>query len=127
MSAKKARRPPRRAESDAPNERRAGKSRRERSSAKRPKRQLRAKRPPSRDDIENARLKLLGVQALLDVLRYRTSDSLSIVLTRGALQPLRDALQMLGQEDAQDLSWPGTLQAACVRLARGQRHEQAEL
>lgn len=116
MSARKAQRRSRRARSDASNKRRAGKSRRERSSARRPNRQLGAKRPVSRDDIENARLKLLGVQALLDVLRYRTSDSLSMVLTRGALQPLRDALELLGEEDAQDLSWPGTLEAACARL-----------
>jgi len=75
-------------------------------------------RPVSQNDIENARLELLGVRALLDVLCSGASASLNVVLTRGALVLLCAALKWLGEENAQNLSWPGTLDAACARLAR---------
>jgi len=59
----------------------------------------------SKEDIENARLALIGVAATCELLRasYGATRSASIVLTRGALQPLREALELLGEPDTDDV------------------------
>jgi hypothetical protein len=55
----------------------------------------------SNEDIENVRLSLLGVAATCELVRssLAASRSTGIVLTRGALQPLREALKLLGEDD----------------------------
>jgi hypothetical protein len=55
----------------------------------------------SKEEIENARLSLLGVVATCELVRssFAASRSTGIVLTRGALQPLREALTLLGEDD----------------------------
>ena len=73
----------------------------------RPKRASNARgaaRRPSNEDIEQARLALIGVAATCELLRssYTVTRSAGIVLTRGALQPLREALELLGEKDADD-------------------------
>jgi hypothetical protein len=59
----------------------------------------------SNTDIEDLRLALLGVVATCEVVRasYAATRSVGIVLTRGALQPLRNVLELLGDEDADDI------------------------
>ena len=56
---------------------------------------------PSNEDIENIRLSLLGVVATCTLVRssFAASRCTGIVLTRGALQPLREALTLLGEKD----------------------------
>jgi len=56
---------------------------------------------PSNEDIENIRLSLLGVVATCTLVRssFSASRCTAIVLTRGALQPLREALTLLGEKD----------------------------
>ncbi len=58
---------------------------------------------PSNEDIENVRLSLLGVVATCELVRasFAASRCTGIVLTRGALQPLREALALLGEDDAE--------------------------
>jgi hypothetical protein len=60
---------------------------------------------PSHEDIENVRLALIGVAATCELVRasYAATRSTGIVLTRGALQPLRVALELLGEQDAEDI------------------------
>ena len=60
---------------------------------------------PSCEDVENARLALIGVAATCELVRasYAATRSTGIVLTRGALQPLREALELLGEQDADDI------------------------
>ena len=55
----------------------------------------------SKEEIENVRLSLLGVVATCELVRssFAASRCTGIVLTRGALQPLREALTLLGEED----------------------------
>jgi len=55
----------------------------------------------SSEDIENVRLSLLGVVATCELVRssFSASRCTGIVLTRGALQPLRQALTLLGEDD----------------------------
>jgi len=55
----------------------------------------------SNEDIENIRLSLLGVVATCELVRssFAASRCTGIVLTRGALQPLREALTLLGEDD----------------------------
>ncbi len=55
----------------------------------------------SSDDVERVRLALLGVVATCELVRssYAASRCTGIVLTRGALQPLREALALLGEKD----------------------------
>jgi hypothetical protein len=55
----------------------------------------------SNEDIENVRLSLLGVVATCELVRssFAASRCTGIVLTRGALQPLREALTLLGEDD----------------------------
>jgi hypothetical protein len=55
----------------------------------------------SNEEIENVRLSLLGVVATCELVRssFAASRCTSIVLTRGALQPLREALTLLGEDD----------------------------
>jgi len=55
----------------------------------------------SNKDIENVRLSLLGVVAICELVRSSLAPSrcTGIVLTRGALQPLREALTLLGEND----------------------------
>jgi hypothetical protein len=56
---------------------------------------------PSNEDIEEVRLSLLGVVATCELVRssFAASRCTGIVLTRGALQPLREALTLLGEDD----------------------------
>ncbi len=56
---------------------------------------------PSNEDIENIRLSLLGVVATCTLVRssFAATRCTGIVLTRGALQPLREALTLLGEDD----------------------------
>jgi len=56
---------------------------------------------PSNEDIENIRLSLLGVVATCTLVRSSLAAGrcTGIVLTRGALQPLREALTLLGEKD----------------------------
>jgi hypothetical protein len=70
----------------------------------RPRRARKARRGghrPSDEDIENIRLSLLGVVATCTLVRssFAASRCAGIVLTRGALQPLRKALTLLGETD----------------------------
>jgi len=83
MSARKAKRQPRR----TPKVRHAG-------------------RRLSSEDIETVRLSLLGVVATCELVRasYAATRSVGIVLTRGALQPLRNVLELLGNGDADDIA-----------------------
>ena len=55
------------------------------------------------EDIENVRLSLLGVAATCELVRssFAASRCTGIVLTRGALQPLREALKLLGEDDSE--------------------------
>jgi hypothetical protein len=55
----------------------------------------------SSEDIENVRLSLLGVVATCELVRssFAASRCTGIVLTRGALQPLREVLTLLGESD----------------------------
>lgn len=55
----------------------------------------------SNEEIENVRLSLLGVVATCELVRssFAASRCTSIVLTRGALRPLREALTLLGEDD----------------------------
>ena len=64
---------------------------------------------PTALDIENARLELLGVYAVCELVHssYTATRSARVVLTRGALQPLREALELLGEEDIERL-WCGS-------------------
>jgi hypothetical protein len=57
----------------------------------------------SNEDIENVRLSLLGVAATCELVRssFAASRCAGIVLTRGALQPLREALKLLGEDDSE--------------------------
>jgi hypothetical protein len=57
----------------------------------------------SNEDIENVRLSLLGVAATCELVRssFAASRSTGVVLTRGALQPLREALKLLGEDDSE--------------------------
>jgi hypothetical protein len=57
----------------------------------------------SKQDIENVRLSLLGVAATCELVRssFAGSRCTGIVLTRGALQPLREALKLLGEDDSE--------------------------
>jgi hypothetical protein len=57
----------------------------------------------SNEDIENVRLSLLGVVATCELVRssFAASRCSGIVLTRGALQPLREALTLLGEDDTE--------------------------
>ena len=59
----------------------------------------------SNADIEDVRLALLGVVATCELVRasFAATRSVGIVLTRGALQPLRNVLELLGDEDATTL------------------------
>jgi len=59
----------------------------------------------SNADIEDVRLALLGVVATCELVRasFAATRSVGIVLTRGALQPLRNVLELLGDEDADDI------------------------
>ena len=71
---------------------------------RRPQRRARARRARPRlssDDVENVRLSLLGVVATCELVRssFGASRCTGIVLTRGALQPLREALTLLGEDD----------------------------
>jgi hypothetical protein len=61
----------------------------------------RARRRLSREDVESVRLALLGVVATCELVRssFGGSRCTGIVLTRGALQPLREALTLLGEND----------------------------
>ena len=63
---------------------------------------------PTATEVEDARLALLGVYAVCELVQasYAASRRLQIVLTRGALQPLQEALELLGQRDTQRLWWP---------------------
>ena len=56
---------------------------------------------PSNEDIENIRLALLGAVATCTLVRssFAASRCTGIVLTPGALQPLREALTLLGEDD----------------------------
>jgi hypothetical protein len=58
-------------------------------------------RRPTNEDIENIRVSLLGVVAICTLVRssFGASRCTGIVLTRGALQPLREALTLLGEKD----------------------------
>jgi hypothetical protein len=60
-------------------------------------------------EIEDARLALLGVYAVCELVHssYTATRTAQIVLTRGALQPLREALELLGEEDIERL-WCGS-------------------
>jgi hypothetical protein len=60
----------------------------------------------STEDIECIRLSLLGVVATCELLRssFATSRCTGIVLTRGALQPLREMLTLLGKDDPEFLT-----------------------
>src|ERR1700744_3525669 len=53
------------------------------------------------EEIKNFRLSLLGGAATCELVRssFAASRCTGIVLTRGALQPLREALKLLGEED----------------------------
>jgi hypothetical protein len=55
----------------------------------------------SAEDIESIRLSLLGVVATCELVRssFAASRCTGIVLTRGALQPLRETLTLLGEDD----------------------------
>jgi hypothetical protein len=55
----------------------------------------------SNEDIQNVRLSLLGVVATCELVRssFAASRCTGIVLTRGALQPVREALTLLGEDD----------------------------
>ena len=55
---------------------------------------------PSSEDIENIRLSLLGVVATCELVRssFAASRCTGIVLTRGALQPLRESLALAGED-----------------------------
>ena len=55
----------------------------------------------SNEDIEYVRLSLLGVVATCELVRssFAASRCTGIVLTRGALQPLRETLKLLGEDD----------------------------
>jgi hypothetical protein len=55
----------------------------------------------SPEDIEYVRLSLLGVVATCELVRssFAASRCTGIVLTRGALQPLRETLKLLGEDD----------------------------
>jgi hypothetical protein len=55
----------------------------------------------SHEEIEKMRLSLLGVVATCELVRssFAASRCTGIVLTRGALQPLREALTLLGEGD----------------------------
>ena len=57
----------------------------------------------SNEDIENVRLSLLGVAATCELVRssFAASRYTGIVLTRGALEPLREALKLLGEGDSE--------------------------
>jgi len=58
----------------------------------------------SNEEIENVRLSLLGVVATCELVRssFAASRCTGIVLTRGALQPLREALTLLGAEECME-------------------------
>jgi len=53
------------------------------------------------EDVEIVRLSLLGVVATCELVRssFAASRCTGIVLTRGALQPLREVLALLGESD----------------------------
>jgi hypothetical protein len=55
----------------------------------------------STEDIERIRLSLLGVVATCGLVRssFAASRCTGIVLTRGALQPIRETLTLLGEKD----------------------------
>jgi hypothetical protein len=53
----------------------------------------------SSEDIEIVRLSLIGVLATCELVRASASQSAMIVLTRGALKPLRETLRLLGEKD----------------------------
>jgi hypothetical protein len=57
--------------------------------------------PPEQRGYRNVRLSLLGVVATCELVRssFAASRCTGIVLTRGALQPLREALTLLGEGD----------------------------
>jgi hypothetical protein len=63
----------------------------------------------SNEDIENVRLSLLGVVATCELVRssFAASRCTGIVLTRGALQPLRETLK--------------SSVAECPHVSRGRR------
>lgn len=61
----------------------------------------------SPNDLEDVRLALLGVYATCDLVRAASmSYCVEVALTRGALQPLRKALERLGYEHTERLYWP---------------------
>jgi hypothetical protein len=53
----------------------------------------------SSEDIETARLSLIGVLATCELVRSSASRSAVVVLTRGALKPLHETLRLLGEKD----------------------------
>lgn len=53
----------------------------------------------SGEDIETARLSLIGVLAACELVCLSASRSAVIVLTRGALKPLHETLKLLGEKD----------------------------
>jgi|GEM_PF-2058670 len=72
--------------------------------AKRQRRKPRARhagRRLSSENVETVRLSLLGVVATCELVRssFAASRCTGIVLTRGALQPLREVLTLLGESD----------------------------
>ncbi|HVX91286.1 MAG TPA: hypothetical protein VHC20_06750 [Candidatus Paceibacterota bacterium] len=71
------------------------------------KRTRRRTAAPTAGDIEDVRLALLGVYAVCDLVRAASmSYCVEVALTRGALQPLREALERLGQKNIEQLWWP---------------------
>lgn len=72
----------------------------------------------SSEDIENVRLSLLGVVATCELVRssFAASRFTGMVLTRGALQPLRQALTLLGEDD------PEFSMAECRRPHASREH-----
>ena len=70
---------------------------------RRPKRTPRARRTVPRlssEDIETAKLSLIGVLATCELVCSSASRSAVIVLTRGALNPLHETLRLLGEKDS---------------------------
>ena len=51
------------------------------------------------EDVETARLALIGVLATCELVCSSASRSAMIVLTRGALKPLHETLKLLGEKD----------------------------
>lgn len=73
-----------------------------RKAKRRSKRTLKARYAAPRlssEDIETARLALIGVIATCELVRSSASRSAMIVLTRGALKPLHETLRLLGEKD----------------------------